>query len=100
MESPVSPGSGTETRPLRRGNPPPSGETARAPALPVPPPLAPEPRRPDGPAPGQAPEPAADQAANQGKPGRGVTTCPRCGGKLVDPDGLGWCQRCGYCHSL
>jgi hypothetical protein len=27
--------------------------------------------------------------------------CPRCGaGKLVDPDSLGWCSRCGYCRSL
>jgi len=29
-----------------------------------------------------------------------VTTCPKCEGKLVDAAGLGWCQRCGYCHSL
>src|SRR5439155_9764314 len=28
------------------------------------------------------------------------TPCPRCGGKLIDPAGLGWCQRCGYCRSL
>jgi hypothetical protein len=26
--------------------------------------------------------------------------CPRCKGKLTDPGGLGWCQTCGYCHSL
>jgi hypothetical protein len=26
--------------------------------------------------------------------------CPRCGGKLVNPEGLGWCPRCGYCKSL
>ncbi len=26
--------------------------------------------------------------------------CPRCGGKLIDPDGLGLCQACGYCRSL
>jgi hypothetical protein len=26
--------------------------------------------------------------------------CPRCGGKLVDPDSLGWCAKCGYCRSL
>lgn len=28
------------------------------------------------------------------------TLCPRCGGKLTNPDGLGWCPGCGYCHSL
>jgi hypothetical protein len=26
--------------------------------------------------------------------------CPRCGGKLSNPDGLGWCPGCGYCRSL
>jgi hypothetical protein len=26
--------------------------------------------------------------------------CPRCGGKLTNPDGLGWCADCGYCRSL
>jgi len=29
-----------------------------------------------------------------------VPTCPRCGGKLTDPQGLGWCPGCGYCRSL
>lgn len=28
------------------------------------------------------------------------TLCPRCGGKLTNPDGLGWCSQCGYCRSL
>ncbi len=27
-------------------------------------------------------------------------SCPRCQGPLVDPQGLGWCQKCGYCRSL
>jgi hypothetical protein len=27
-------------------------------------------------------------------------TCPRCGGKLINPEGLGWCSKCGYCKSL
>src|SRR5581483_10983859 len=27
-------------------------------------------------------------------------TCPRCGNKLINPDGLGWCSKCGYCKSL
>jgi hypothetical protein len=26
--------------------------------------------------------------------------CPRCASKLVDPEKLGWCPKCGYCHSL
>jgi hypothetical protein len=26
--------------------------------------------------------------------------CPRCGGKLTNPETLGWCPRCGYCRSL
>lgn len=26
--------------------------------------------------------------------------CPRCGGKLTNPEGLGWCPSCGYCRSL
>jgi hypothetical protein len=28
------------------------------------------------------------------------TLCPRCGGKLANPGGLGWCSQCGYCRSL
>src|SRR5579864_4911802 len=26
--------------------------------------------------------------------------CPRCGSKLTNPEGLGWCPSCGYCRSL
>jgi hypothetical protein len=26
--------------------------------------------------------------------------CPRCGSKLVSPESLGWCPKCGYCRSL
>lgn len=26
--------------------------------------------------------------------------CPRCGNKLVNPTGLGWCTKCGYCRTL
>ncbi len=37
--------------------------------------------------------PDADTAADPG-------LCPRCGGKLTNPDGLGWCAGCGYCRSL
>jgi hypothetical protein len=38
---------------------------------------------------GEAPAAPADPAL-----------CPRCGGKLTNPDGLGWCPGCGYCRSL
>lgn len=26
--------------------------------------------------------------------------CPHCGSSLVDPNGLGWCQKCGFCKTL
>jgi hypothetical protein len=29
-----------------------------------------------------------------------LTICPRCHGKLVNPQELGWCPKCGYCRSL
>jgi len=41
--------------------------------------------------PSPAPEPPASVTA---------PACPRCSGRLTDPGGLGWCQACGYCHSL
>jgi hypothetical protein len=25
--------------------------------------------------------------------------CPKCRGKLIDPEGLGWCLVCGYCRT-
>lgn len=25
--------------------------------------------------------------------------CPKCGGKLISPEDLGWCMDCGYCHA-
>ena len=28
------------------------------------------------------------------------SACPRCGARLTNPDGLGWCPGCGYCRSL
>lgn len=30
----------------------------------------------------------------------GVALCPRCQGKLIDPQGMGWCRACGYCKSI
>jgi hypothetical protein len=30
----------------------------------------------------------------------GPPPCPRCGGRLTNPDGLGLCAGCGYCRSL
>jgi hypothetical protein len=41
-----------------------------------------------------APQPSA--APPEAEP----AVCPRCGDRLIDPDGLGWCQACGYCGSL
>ena len=41
------------------------------------------------PAEGEAPDAHADRSL-----------CPRCGGKLLNPDGLGWCNDCGYCRSV
>jgi hypothetical protein len=26
--------------------------------------------------------------------------CPRCGGKLINPDSIGWCSKCGYCRAV
>jgi hypothetical protein len=66
----------------------------RAPALPEPP-LTPEPPRKDTPAP---PVDAITPEPKKTVPE--VTECPRCKSKLVDVAGLGWCPRCGYCHSL
>jgi hypothetical protein len=34
------------------------------------------------------------------KPPTRPTRCPRCDTKLTNPEGLGWCSECGYCHSL
>jgi hypothetical protein len=39
--------------------------------------------------------PAARQA-----PAPAAAPCPHCGGTLVSPGSLGWCQKCGYCESL
>jgi hypothetical protein len=43
---------------------------------------------------GAVPQQAADEAPDA------APVCPRCGGKLNNPDGLGWCPGCGYCRSL
>jgi hypothetical protein len=52
----------------------------------------------------EAPPVALEQPVSQPEPKAPETqqaVCPRCGaGKLVDPDSLGWCSRCGYCRSL
>src|SRR5437867_13024575 len=29
-----------------------------------------------------------------------AAACPRCNGKLTNPESLGWCPSCGYCRSL
>src|SRR5438876_7605992 len=42
--------------------------------------------------PGEAtPEPEATADAS---------VCPKCGSKLVNPEGLGWCAKCGFCRTL
>ncbi|MCI0459990.1 MAG: hypothetical protein L0Z62_23815 [Gemmataceae bacterium] len=59
-----------------------------SPAVDAPPPAAPA-EADDVSQPSAAPPEQTDQVA-----------CPACGGKLIDPDGLGWCQACGYCRSM
>ncbi len=46
------------------------------------------------------PAPAAKKPAPEA-PGEpvGEAVCPKCGGKLINPDSLGWCMACGYCRS-
>jgi hypothetical protein len=67
--------------------------------VPPPPPLEPLERETAAASPTLDPAPALAAAPKKNAP-PAVTICPRCAGKLTDPDGLGWCQRCGYCHSL
>jgi hypothetical protein len=53
--------------------------------------------------PAPADDPVADldpPAPEDEAPAADPTICPRCGGKLTNPDGLGWCAGCGYCRSL
>jgi hypothetical protein len=40
------------------------------------------------------------QSPPEEAPATDVAACPRCGGKLTNPAGLGWCSACGYCRSL
>jgi hypothetical protein len=68
--------------------------------LPVLPVQSPEPARPSAAFDKVGSEADAGPAAPAKEAAPTVTTCPRCGGKLIDPQGLGWCQGCGYCHSL
>jgi hypothetical protein len=46
---------------------------------------------------GATKEPGKETAPSESTQG---LLCPRCGSKLVSPDGLGWCPKCGYCRSL
>jgi hypothetical protein len=41
------------------------------------------------------PSPAAE-----GRAPADPSLCPKCGGSLTDPEGLGWCPGCGYCRSV
>jgi hypothetical protein len=101
MEFSLFPSSDTQKRPSLGGTLPPSDEAGRAPALPEAPRLPPEPEWSDRPS-GKLALPATSDAGteNQPKVVAAPDSCPRCRGKLVNPDGLGWCQNCGYCHSL
>jgi hypothetical protein len=49
---------------------------------------------PDSPPAAEEPVIARAEAAPAEEP------CPRCGHKLVNPAGLGWCTKCGYCRSV
>src|SRR5260370_41891839 len=42
----------------------------------------------------------AETSAPTAEPTPAAVPCPRCGGKLTNPEGLGWCPSCGYCRSL
>jgi hypothetical protein len=103
MEASAFPTPDSKTCRLRPGLSSPAGPSAAAgrapelPALPLPP--ADPPRR-SAATVKQAFETEADPAAVPEQAEPTITTCPRCGGKLIDPEGLGWCQGCGYCHSL
>src|SRR5438132_9975401 len=44
--------------------------------------------------------PVAEKSTPAAAPAPAVVPCPRCGGKLTNPEGLGWCPSCGYCRSL
>jgi hypothetical protein len=67
-------------------------EEAPAAKVPKPPPLPP-------PLPATAmPPPLPDDDAVA--LGGDEPVCPRCRGKLISPESLGWCQKCGYCRSL
>jgi hypothetical protein len=45
-------------------------------------------------------EAVAQPSAPTAEPVPVAPPCPRCGGKLTNPESLGWCPSCGYCRSL
>jgi hypothetical protein len=50
---------------------------------------------------GSSYNPALEAAPGSGADSREVDVpCPRCGAKLIDPNSLGWCMKCGYCKSI
>jgi len=51
------------------------------------------------PLPGDA-KPAAAASSDPAAPFDPALACPRCKSRLVDPAGIGWCQRCNYCRTL
>jgi hypothetical protein len=70
-------------------SPPPLPAAASPPPVTAPPPLPPMPNVVDA-----LPEGDAVEL------GGALDRCPRCQGKLISPESLGWCQKCGYCRSL
>jgi hypothetical protein len=52
------------------------------------------------PVPDEDPDLAVLPPPPEGEAPADPSLCPRCGGKLTNPDGLGWCPGCGYCRSL
>lgn len=48
----------------------------------------------------QQPDGEQQEANPAATPATKAGACPKCGGKLINPDELGWCPKCGYCQSL
>jgi hypothetical protein len=46
------------------------------------------------------PDATRDRATTASADPLPAALCPRCKKPLTDPDGLGWCQACGFCRSL
>lgn len=47
-----------------------------------------------------APVPAVPTARPETEGAAASENCPKCDVPLIDPRGLGWCKKCGFCRSL